>query len=461
MKLRPTLYRAEWVLPVAAPPVQRGEVLVGAAGRIVAVGEAGSHPAPPGSEIVELGEAALLPGLVNVHAHPELTLLRGALEELPFPAWIARLVELRGRGAGTPDDTEAARWGVVEALRAGITTMAATEASGAALTALREGGMRGIVYREVFGPDPEQADTAMADLREAVDRLRATETELVRTGISPHAPYSVSDALFASAAEYALLEGLPLAVHVAESADEALLIGEGRGVFAERLRARRIATPVRARSSIALLERLGVLRARPLLIHCTRVDEEDVRTLAAAECGVAHCPVANAKLGHGVAPYAALRAAGVAVGLGSDSVASNNRMDLLEEARCAALLHRAADRSSTLLPPAELLELCTLGGARALGLADRVGTLEAGKDADLCAVSFAGAHVRPVHDPLAALFHAARGSDVVLTVVAGRVCYRAGKVMTLDERALRPRIDAAAERLRAELGVTSRTASAP
>lgn len=461
MKLRPTLYRADWVLPGATPPIKGGEVLVGDDGRILGVGSQGSRSVPPESDVVDLGEAALLPGLVNLHAHPELTLLRGALDELAFPDWIARLVEVRGRGGGRPDDADAARWGVVEALRAGITTMAATEASGAALTALREAGMRGVVYREVFGPDPDQANTAMADLQSAIARLRAAETERVRVGISPHAPYSVSDALFTAAAEYARAEGLPLAVHVAESVDEEMLVGQGGGVFGERLRARGIATPARARSPIELLERLGVLRARPLLIHCTQADAEDIRIIAAAGCAVAHCPTANAKLGHGVIPYPALREAGVVVGLGTDSVASNNRMDLLEEARCAALLQRAAQRSAEPLPPPELLELCTLAGARALGLDHRIGTLEVGKDADLCAVSFAGPHVRPVHDPVAALFHSARGSDVVLTAVAGRICYRDGQILTVHEKVLRSRIDAAAERLRTELRMNSPSAASP
>ncbi|MGI9180433.1 MAG: amidohydrolase family protein [Longimicrobiaceae bacterium] len=446
--LRLTLYRAAWVLPVAAPPLREGALLVDGEGRIAVVGPRESIEPPEEAEVVELGEAALLPGLVNVHAHPELSVFRGALEELPFRDWILRLLGGK-RGALVEEDyRQAARWTAVEALRAGITTLAATEASGAALGALREAGMRGIVYRESFGPDPRQAADSVAELRRAVEEMRAAETERVRVGISPHAPYTVSDALFTAVAEYARAERLPMAVHAAESAVERDLLTRGEGDFAPGLRARGIPTEVRGRSTIEMLDRLGVLAARPLLIHCVDLDAEDIRRIAESGCAVAHCPVANAKLGHGVAPYPALREAGVRVGLGTDSVASNNRLDLLEEARIAALLQRALHRRPDLLPAEELLRLCTLEGARALGLESRIGTLEPGKDADLCAVSLAAPHLRPVHDPLAALFHSARAADVVLAVVQGRVLQRAGEVLTLDADAISARVEEAAERLR-------------
>jgi 5-methylthioadenosine/S-adenosylhomocysteine deaminase len=451
MPERVTIYRAAWVLPVAMEPIRQGAVMVGADGRIAAVGPRAAIEPPEGAEIVELGEAALLPGLVNVHAHPELSLFRGALEDLRFRDWILRLVGTKRAALRDGDFDLAARWSLVECLRAGITTVAATESSAASLGALKEAGMRGLVYREVFGPDPAVADASMAELRAAVDRLRGEETELVRLGISPHAPYTVSDALFAAAGRYACEEGLPIAIHAGESIPERDLVTRGEGDFAPGLRARGIATPVRGRTTVELLERLGVLDARPLLIHCVLLDYDDIVRLVDHGCAVAHCPVANAKLGHGTAPLAELREAGVRVGLGTDSVGSNNRMDLLEEARIASLLHRARLASFDFLSPADLLRLVTIDGARALGLEDRVGTLEPGKDADLCAVSLAAPHVRPVHDPVAALFHAARGTDVVLTAVRGRVLYRDGRVLTLDEAALAEAVEDPARRVREAL----------
>jgi len=172
-------------------------------------------------------------------------------------------------------------------------------------------------------------------------------------------------------------------------------------------------------------------------------------SLAAAGASVAHCPTANARLGHGVAPVVELRAAGVNVALGTDSVASNNRLDLLEEARTAQLLQRARLASASALAGAELLELATIAGARALGLADRIGSLEPGKDADLCAVRTECPHTEPALDPLATLFQAARGSDVVLATVRGRVLYRAGRFLTLDPAGQYPLVRQLAARLAA------------
>ena len=449
---RVTVYRAAWVLPVSSDPIRDGAVMVGADGRIAAAGPREAVRPPEGAEVVELGPAALMPGLVNVHAHPELALFRGALEDLRFRDWILRLVGVK-RAVLTDDDyAVAARWTMVETLRAGMTTLASTESSAASFWALKEAGVRGIVYREVFGPDPSHCDDAMADLRACVDRLRAEETDLVRVGISPHAPYTVSDRLFTETACYARAEGLPMAVHAAESAIERELVTAGEGDFAPGLRARGIETPPRGRSTIELLERLGVLAARPLLIHCVLLDADDVFRIVDNGCAVAHCPAANAKLGHGVAPLPELLEADVRVGLGTDSVGSNNRLDLLEEARFASLVHRGQLSSHTFLSPGDLLRLCTVDGARALGLDDRIGTLEPGKDADLCAVSLAAPHVRPVHDPVAAVFHAARGTDVVMTAVRGRVLFRDGRVLTLDEAALGEAVEEPARRVREALG---------
>ncbi len=421
-------------------------MLVDRDGVIERVGRAREVAVPSGVPVVDLGETALLPGLVNAHAHPELTLLRGALEDLSFPEWLRRLVELRRRAPDAAADLLAARWATVEAVRAGITTLAATEASGAAARALAEAGLGGVVYQEVFGPHPDDAARALRKLKAAVEGLQEWASERVRIGLSPHAPYTVSDQLYRAVAGYAASTGLPLALHCAESEAEREYVAAGAGVFAERLRARGIETRARGRSTVELLDRLGVLALRPLLIHCTTVDGEDVERISERGCPVTHCPIANAKLGHGVAPLAALLERGVAVGLGTDSVASNNRMDVLEEARFAALLQRAGTGAGDTLPARALLELCTLGGARALGLDDRIGTLEPGKHADLCAISLAGAHTLPVHDPEPAVIHAARASDVVLTVAGGRVVYQDGRVLTVDEDALRREIGEVARR---------------
>lgn len=445
---QPTLYRARWILPVVSPPIANGELLVDGGGRIAAVAPSGAIDRPDGIEVQDLGDAILLPGLVNVHTHPELAMFRGILEDLPFRDWILRLVSAKRTLLREEDSLAAARWTTVEALRAGMTTLGATEASGVAVQALRDAGMRGIVYQETFGPDPGQAEQSEKELRRQLEHLLPLATDLVRVGISPHAPYTVSDELYRRAVRIAREDGLPVAVHIAESKAERELVTRGEGDFAPGLRARGIDTPVRAESPIRLLQQLGVLDLAPLLIHTVDLGDEDIEMIRGSGSAVAHCPIANAKLGHGIARVAELLERGVTVGIGTDSVASNNRLDLLEEARIASLMQRGRLQRPDALSAGELLRMCTIEGARALGMEDRIGSLEPGKDADLCAISVTDPHSVPLFDPVTALFHSARGADVIMTVVRGRVLYRDGRVMSLDEGRARAEIEAAADRLR-------------
>jgi 5-methylthioadenosine/S-adenosylhomocysteine deaminase len=417
-------YRARWVVPIASPPIGDGVVAVDA-DRIAFVGSVDDGPA---GEEVNLGDVVLLPGLVNAHCHLELTAMRGFLEDLDFQRWILRLTLARRAILDADAFLDSARYGLEEGIRAGVTTYADTSSSGVVMRAMREAGARGIMYQEVFGPDPAQCATSIAELRNAVAGLRYLETPLVRVGVSPHAPYTVSDDLFRATAELAREQRLPLAVHVAESELERRLVVDAAGGFAEGLRRRGISVEPRGESSIQLLARLRLLDVMPLLIHCTRVDARDIATIAASHSSVAHCPVSNAKLGHGIAPLDELLAAGISVGLGSDSVASNNRMDLLAEAREALLLQRARIGSFESPAAADVLELATIGGAKAIGIDHLVGTLEEGKQADLAA--FAVDPLRPVQDPVAAAIFSLTGAHARFVMVAGRPLLRDGTLVT-------------------------------
>lgn len=433
-------YRARYVLPIATPPIVDGVVAV-ERDRIAYVGSAAG--APNGST-VDLGNALLLPGLVNAHTHLELTAMRGFLEDLDFRSWILRLTTAKRAVLSRDMLLDAARYGIAEGLRHGITTFADTCDSGVALDAMREGGVRGVMYQEVFGPDPAQCAASLGELREKIDRLRPLETSLVRLGVSPHAPYTVSDDLFAAVARYARDAGLPVAVHIAESVLEETLVARGEGTFADGLRARGIAVAPRARTPVELLAALDVLSARTLLIHCVRVDDADLAQIAKARCSVAHCPASNAKLGHGIAPLTDFMAAGITVGIGSDSVASNNRMDILAEARLAALFQRARLGSSSKVSPSDAIYLATLGGARAIGVDGEVGSLEVGKAADLAA--FPLDTLGPVHEPLAAATFGLPGTKASLVIVAGRELVRDG-VLIGEDPGLEGRVQTSAEAL--------------
>ena len=432
-------YHARWVLPITAPAIEHGTVGV-ENGRIVSVG--------PRSEMsdgdVDLGDALLMPGLVNAHCHLELTAMRGFLEDLDFRRWILRLTAAK-RTVFTPVMLlDAARAGLEEGIAAGITTYADTCDSGVVVDAMREYGVRGIMYQELFSPDPAHCADAIRDFKAKLASLRGKTNALVRVGISPHAPYTVSDALFRAATELALAEGLPMAIHVAESDAEWQLVVEGRGVFADGLRGRGIEVAPRATSPIALLATLGVLEARPLLIHCIRANADDLATIAARKSPVAHCPVSNAKLGHGIAPLLEILAAGIDVGIGSDSMASNNRMDLLDEARIALLMQRARVGTHEALSAADVLELATLGGASALGLAAEIGSLEVGKSADLAAFDLGP--VGPTFDPVAAAVFALSATRATFVAVAGNPLL-VDRRLVIQSAGLRQRVQASADAL--------------
>ena len=423
------VYRARWVVPVTAPPVRDGAIAV-RDGRLAYVGPAANAPK---GELRDLGEALLLPGLVNTHTHLELTAMRGFLEDLSFGEWVVRLQRAKASVLTPESMLDAATLGITEGLLAGITTYADTCDSGVALEAMRTMGVRGLMYQEVFGPDPSACDDSMASLRQKLARHRADESALVRVGISPHAPYTVSDRLFEAVAALAAEMKLPLAVHIAESAEEDAYVRDGAGPFADGHRARGIRVAPRAETPIALLGRLGVLAERPLLIHCVRARDEDIRAIAAARCAIAHCPASNAKLGHGSAPLAEWLEHGVTVGLGSDSVASNNRMHLLEEARLALLTHRMRSPGGPPLSASRALELATIGGARCLGLESEVGSLEVGKAADFAAFSLDEIAAVPHSDPIATAVFALGGAQASTVAVLGKLRVLDGRVLGVDD----------------------------
>src|SRR6267142_1288698 len=340
----PIIYSARWVLPIASPLIENGAVAVDNS-MISGVGTRNEIISRfPDSRIEDFDQAVILPGLVNAHTHLELTVMRGFLEkeEGDFFAWLKKLTVARLERMNVADLHVSAAWGACEAARAGITCVGDASDSGLiSMRAVREVGLRGVVFQESFGPAPRLAKDNLEKLQTKVLELREVETPLVKVGVSPHAPYTVSAPQLELIAEFATIEKLPLMLHAAESAAEDQLLREGLGLFAEGLARRGIEWRTPGTSTIQYLKQRGVLNTRPLLIHCIRVDEADIETMAEMNSRVAHCPKSNAKLGHGHAPLSRFIEKGIAVGLGSDSVASNNTCDILEETRFAALLSRA------------------------------------------------------------------------------------------------------------------------
>jgi cytosine/adenosine deaminase-related metal-dependent hydrolase len=414
--MRPLRVAAEWVLPLGGEPIAGGAVLVGEDGRITAVGPDRAVPRPAAAECVDLGAAALLPGLVNTHSHLELTALRGLVREQPFGAWLMAIRSIKEALAAAAFRASA-RWGVLEGFAAGITTYADTGSTLQAAAALDELGARGVAFHEVYGPDPAACAEVVAELEEALPSLAAHRSDRLAVGVAPHAPYTISDPLLAAITSLVPGRGLRTAMHVAESREERELMEEGRGPFADHLRGRGIPVEVRG-PTVAWLERAGFLASRPLLIHCVTAGADDFAVVRRWRAAVAHCPWSNAALGHGRADLGAMRRAGVAVGLGTDSVAAGGRADLFAEARLAAL---GLD-----LSPRDMLRLATADGAAALGL-EGVGVLEPGAWGDLAAVGLDAPPFAAAQEPEAAVAGGATASDVVFAAVGGRVVYVGGR----------------------------------
>jgi 5-methylthioadenosine/S-adenosylhomocysteine deaminase len=291
--------------------------------------------------------------------------------------------------------------------------VADTGDSGAVIQALAELGGSGVVYQEVFGPHPDQCRASLDGLQTRIAELRRFESPRIRLGVSPHAPYTVNETLFQAVMELARRQDLPVAVHIAESPAEAEFLLRGTGAFADAWNGRQIPLPtLRGSSPIAWLEASGALGPLTLCIHAVQVDASDIALLARRGCAIAHCPGSNLRHGHGDAPLAAFLEAGLRVGVGTDSVASVGRLDLLAEARRARkLAGLSADAA---------LALCTLEAARALDLDHEVGHLTAGGWGDATILDLGDV---PAERTLAEVLLDCVPEDVVATYVSGRKVY--------------------------------------
>jgi 5-methylthioadenosine/S-adenosylhomocysteine deaminase len=417
----------DWVIPVEGPPIRDGAVAF-ADGRIAAVGPA--RELGPGRRFAD---AVILPGFVNAHSHLEYSAYVGFGDGLAFAPWL-KLHIARKQQLQEEDFVALARLGAAESLASGVTTVGDASFSGAAARACAELGLRALVYVEVFGDDPA---AARARYEETRARVEDCFCERVRPGISPHAPYSVSLEVFA----WCRSLGLPVATHLAESPGENEWLLHGRGPMADM--PEYFVAP-RGETGIRSLARAGLLDASVTAAHCVVVDEEELGLLAEHDVGVAHCARSNALLGCGVAPVAALRAAGVRIGIGSDSPASTPSFDHFDELRAALLLARAREADPHALTAADALELATLGGARALGLDADVGSLAPGKRADLTVVTLAGSPLLPWEDPAAAVVLGGAPARVDAVYVDGSLRYERGRFEWHD---LRQRAAAARSRM--------------
>jgi aminodeoxyfutalosine deaminase len=369
------LYRAAWVLPIAGPPLANGWVHIDDQ-RVRAVGGAGDDP-PAEAEVVDLGHAALMPGLVNAHTHLELSWMhRRVPASDAMPAWAAALMALRRTVDAEPEaPIEAA---IRDARAAGTSVVGDVTNTLAAYGPLLDSDLAAAVFRELLGFNAGDPAGAVEDARRQIDEL--LPVAWLRPSIVPHAPYSVSPELFRAIA--AAGHG-PLSVHVGESADEVRFLRDGTGTWRDllgRLGAWNDRWTAPGCRPVEYLDRLGLVSDRLLAVHCVQADEGELARLAAAGATIVTCPRSNQWTGAGVPPIEAFYASGARVAIGTDSLASVDDLNLFAE---LAAVRRLASR----VPARRLLASATLHGAEALGFAADFGSIEPGKRADLIAVA--------------------------------------------------------------------------
>ena len=368
-------------------------------------------------EKVDLGEHALIPGLVNAHTHAAMSLMRGLADDLPLMRWLEEHIwPAEMRHVSPQFVKDGTLLACAEMLRGGVTCFNDMYFfPAAALEAALEAGMRvsiGMIvfdFPSAYGSDPDDYLAKGLALR---DRWR--EHPLVSFCLAPHAPYTVSDDTLRKIAKLAGEVDVPVHIHLHETADEIARSLAEHGV-----------------RPVERLQRLGLLGPGLIAVHAVHLTDAEIALLAEHGASVAHCPSSNLKLASGFAPVAKMAAAGINLAIGTDGAASNNRLDMFEEMRLAALLAKAVAGDAEAMPAHAALRAATLGGAAALGLEMRIGSIIPGKAADLAAVRLSGPELSPCYDPVSHLVYAAGRHHVSDVWVAGRHLLRNGIIPDL------------------------------
>ena len=387
----------------------------------------------PEAERIVLEEHALMPGLVNAHTHTPMTLLRGLADDLPLMEWLqGHIWPAEGRWVDEQFVHDGSALAFAEMLRGGTTCCNDMYFFPEVTARLAEEvGMRAMVGMIVLDFPTQYAegpDQYIAKGLELHDRYR--NHPMVHTAFAPHAPYTVSDDPLIRIRTYADELEVPIQMHVHETQ------GECDQALAEH-----------GERPLARLERLGLLAPGFCAVHMTALEDHEIERVARTGASVLHCPEANLKLASGFAPIHRLQQAGVNVALGTDGAASNNDLDLFGEMRTAALMAKAVAADAAAVPAAQALRMATINGARALGLADTIGSIEAGKAADLVAVDLSPLETQPVFDVVSQLVYASARQQVSDVWIAGRPQLRRGCLVTLDEHDLRTRARTWGERI--------------
>jgi 5-methylthioadenosine/S-adenosylhomocysteine deaminase len=387
------------------------------------------------AETIDAHDQVVLPGLINTHTHAPMVMFRGLADDLALMDWLQKYIFPAEAKTVTPAFVRTGtRLAALEMIESGTTAYADMYYFEEEIAkATREAGLRGVLGQTIIQFPVPDAKTPAEGLARAERFIQAFKDDpLIVPAVAPHALYTNDKATLLACADLARKYQVPVIIHVAETEDEL-----------KGAREQHQATPVQ------YLESIGFFGPRTLAAHGVWVNDEDIKILARRGVGVAHNPESNMKLASGAAPVAKFLAVGVAVGLGTDGAASNNDLDMFEAMRQASFLAKLTTRDPTAVPARTALDMATIGGARAMGMDRSIGSLEAGKRADVIAVSMSSARQTPLYDPVSHLVYVTRGDDVRTTIVNGKVLMKDRQLRTLDRAAVIAEANELARKVRA------------
>lgn len=401
--------------------IVRGDVLV-KYGRIAEVGETINDS---DALVIDASGCAVLPGFVQTHVHLCQTLFRGAADDLSLIDWLKKRVWPMEAAHSQESIRASARLGIAELIKSGTTcalTMETVRFTEVVLQVVAESGFRATVGKcmmdkgdDVPPPLQEQTLGSIAESVALIDKWHGENDGRIRCCFAPRFAVSCTRELLTEVARLARERGVVIHTHASENPTECAIVQRETGL-----------------RNVAYLDSLGISGPHVVLAHCVHVNDQEIQTLAGTSTNVSHCPSSNLKLGSGIAPVAQMLYGGVSVSLGADGAACNNRLDMFTEMRTAGLLQKAM-HGPEVLPANRTLRMATIDGARALGLADEIGSIELGKRADLIMVDLLELASTPAREVVSALVYSSQAADVSMTMVDGQILMRDGELTTMDE----------------------------
>ena len=381
-------------------------------------------------EVIEAHGKAVLPGLVNTHCHAAMALFRGYADDMPLQDWLAHKIWPLERRLSAQDVYWGSLLACVEMIKGGITTFADMYFfMDEVARAVEESGIRASLSRGLIATIPG-AGRSLREAKEFCAGWHGKANGRITTMVGPHAPYTCPPSFLEKVMDAARELKVGIHIHLSETRGEVEKSLEEHG-----------------KSPVRLLDEIGLFEFPVLAAHCVHLSDEDLEVLAEKKVGVAHNPGSNLKLASGVAPISKMLVKGVKVGLGTDGAASNNNLDLIEEMRLSALIHKGFSGDPTACTAKAALGMATRGGAEALGLGGEIGTIEEGKRADLIIVDLDKPHLHPQHDIISNLVYSARADDVLTTIIDGKIVMKDRALVTLDEKEVMEGADKRAKRV--------------